>query len=110
MSHPSPEPHSFAGHSREFQLLCNAASTILWLDERARAALNVGVGASLRALAAPGTEDKIHRLFMQAEARALGNEAWEVVLEIDAQPVVFALYASTLVEGVAEGKVAITGS
>lgn len=107
MSHPSPEPSSFTGHSRELQLLCAANSTILWLDERARLALHTREGERLRALAAPGTEDKIHRLFMQAEAGGLGNEAWEVVLEVQGEPVVFALYASALS---AEGKVAITGS
>jgi len=110
MSEHSPAASAFRGHSREFQLLCDGASTILWLDERAQKALHVAVGDSLRARAAPGTQDKVHRLFMQAEASTLGSEAWEVVLEVSGQPLVVALYASTLIEHGADSKVAITGS
>ncbi|MDB4977172.1 MAG: histidine kinase [Myxococcaceae bacterium] len=102
----APEPRLFDGQSREFRLLCALDSTLLWLDEAGRRVLQCDVGRTLRELAAAGTEDKIHRLFVQAKARELGGAPWEVVLQVGGDALVCALYASAL----PDGKVAITGS
>jgi signal transduction histidine kinase/CheY-like chemotaxis protein len=102
----APDPRHFAGHSREFRLLCAPDSTLLWLDDAARRALHAEPGTKLRALAAEGTEDKIHRLFQQARDGTLSDRPWEVVLQLGDETLVAALRASAL----EDGSLAITAS
>jgi signal transduction histidine kinase/DNA-binding response OmpR family regulator len=106
MSQPAPEPKAFEGHSREFQLLCDASSQILWLDERARHALRSEPGKTLRSLAASGTEDKIHRLFTETLRNGAVGSPWEVVLRVGDENAVVALYATAL----PDRTIALTGS
>jgi signal transduction histidine kinase/CheY-like chemotaxis protein len=102
-----PDLNVFAGHSREFQLLCGLGGEVLWLDERARARLDLDAGARLAEAAMPGTESKVQKLFTQAEQGTLDpDQAWEVVLQVQGAPQVLALRAST----VAGRQLAITGS
>ncbi|HEY6879368.1 MAG TPA: ATP-binding protein, partial [Polyangiales bacterium] len=103
----APDPNVFAGHSREFQLLCGLESEVLWLDERANARLGISAGARLKDLATPGTENKVQRLFAQAEQGTLDPElAWEVVLQVQGAPQVLALRGTVL----PERRIALTGS
>lgn len=106
MTEAPPDAAMFEGQSREFQLLCDSESTLVWLDARAQRALRAEVGCKLRELAAHGTEDKIHRMFMQARINQLGRVPWEVVLRVGDENIVVALYASVQ----AGGRIAITGS
>jgi signal transduction histidine kinase/CheY-like chemotaxis protein len=102
-----PDPEVFAGHSREFALLCGLGSEVLWLDERAAARLGIAPGTRLRDAATPGAEAKLQRLFTHAEQGDLDPQAaWEVVLQVAGKPQVMALRATAL----PDGQVAITGS
>jgi signal transduction histidine kinase/DNA-binding response OmpR family regulator len=102
-----PDPNVFAGHSREFQLICGLDGEVLWLDERANARLGIGTGSRLTDAAMPGSESKVQKLFAQAEDSGVDAEqAWEVVLRVQDRPQVFALRATLL----PERQLAITGS
>jgi signal transduction histidine kinase/CheY-like chemotaxis protein len=70
--------------SREFALACDRQGVVTWCDERARRALGIEAGASLAAMAAPGTGEKMQALL----ARALSERTddWEVALVIRGRP------------------------
>jgi len=77
----APAPRTFEVLSRELWLVVDAQWNVLWLDDRARRVLGMSPGSRLRDRAAPGSEDKLDRLALEAAA---GNtEAWEVVLLVE---------------------------
>ena len=71
-----------AALSREFAFSCDGEGVITWADDRAGRTIGAAPGVSLRALAAPGSEDKVDRL-LAGTARtgheARGHRVWEVV-------------------------------
>ncbi|AKI99266.1 signal transduction histidine kinase [Archangium gephyra] len=74
--------------SREVALVCDAAGTLTWVDDRAVRLLETGPGQALRSLAAQGTEDKVDRLVTLSRDERV--ERWEVILCVGGQPRTFA--------------------
>jgi signal transduction histidine kinase/DNA-binding response OmpR family regulator len=100
----APDPSVFAGQSREFHMLCDAAGTILWLDERGKRALQAEPGTLLSSRSAAGAEEKVARVFVEGALQR--DEPWEVVLRVGAHDCVLALRVRKL----DDGTFAITGS
>ena len=70
--------------SREFALACTADGAITWSDARCRNLIGVEEGASLMALAAPGTVEKMRALLSQSMADRTND--WEVALVVRGRP------------------------
>lgn len=83
--------------SREVALTCDFAGVITWADERAARLLGAHAGVSLRALAAPDTEEKVARLFEAALVRSV--DTWELVLLVQGAPATLAFRSATLPDG-----------
>jgi signal transduction histidine kinase/CheY-like chemotaxis protein len=89
--------------SREVALVCDTSGALSWVDDRAKRMLEAQVGQPLRALAAPGTGDKVDRLMILARDEQV--EGWEIVLNVGGQPRTFAFRGAPH-----EGGVALVGS
>lgn len=80
---PAPEA-LLPGLSREVQIVCDPGGKILWLDERAQAALDAEPGKTLAEIATAGSTEKVQRFLDQARASAVNG--WEFTLRTRDKP------------------------
>ncbi len=97
----APDSRTFEALSRELWLVVDRQWMVLWLDERARGALEIQPGARLGDLCGPGEEEKLERL-----AERPSSNASEIALTVGGKRRVLAFRASAM----DDGNLALVGS
>lgn len=85
----NPPDRAFEGLSREVHLVADREGKVQWLDDRARRALEIEVGSSLREIVARGAEEKLAGLLAATDDSA--NTTWELVVCVGKTQIVLAV-------------------